>query len=148
MPTIEENKHSTHINSNTSNAKTKLTTNNGGVKLPISTGMSFAERMAAIQSRMGGKGGGSNSGTTPSNNTNNNNINNNIKKESSKPIVELCEGNTKRMDINKIIGNLEKEKKKKVNVTSSKPVEVKVISGKGSGIPPPPPPPPPPKFKK
>ena len=59
------------------------------------------------------------------------------------PIVELCEGNTKRMDINKVIGNLEKEKKKQAK-SSSKPVAVKVVSCKGKGIPPPPPPPPPP----
>ncbi len=32
---------------------------------------------------------------------------------SFKQIVELCEGNTKRIDINKANGNLEKEKKKK-----------------------------------
>jgi hypothetical protein len=99
----------------------------------------FAAKMAALQARMGGGGGGgggysssSAASSAPKSN------------EPSKPIVELCQGNTKRMDINKVIGNLEKENKKKASKTSSKPVEVKVVASKGKGIPPPPPPPPPP----
>ena len=70
-----------------------------------------------------------------------------VPKGPSKPIVELCSGNTKRMDINKVINNLEKEKKKQASKTSSKPEKIQVVSNKGAGIPPPPPPPPPPgKF--
>ena len=135
----EVKKPNNAFNSNTTNSNPKPAVNTGGSKPPISTGSnSFAARMAAIQARMGGKGGASSS---TSSNNNGNNTNN---KGPSKPIVELCEGNTKRMDINKIIGNLEKEKKKKESSSSSKPVQVKVVSGKGKGIPPPPPPPPPP----
>ena len=64
----------------------------------------------------------------------------------SKPIVELCQGNTKKMDINKVISNLEKEKKKQAKQTSSKPTKVKIIGSKGKNVPPPPPPPPPPMW--
>ena len=70
-------------------------------KPPMKTGGgAFAARMAALQAKMAGPS----SSSTASSNTG--------PKEPSKPIVELCEGNTKRMDINKVIGNLEKEKKK------------------------------------
>ena len=48
-----------------------------------------------------------------------------------------------RMNINSVIGKLEKERK---GGASSKPVEVKVVSASGKDIPPPPPPPPPPSF--
>ena len=96
--------------------------------------------MAALQARMAGGGGGSSStsSSTPASTG------------PSKPIVELCEGNTKRMDIGKLIGNLEKEKKKASGKTSalSKVTPVKVVEGKGKGIPPPPPPPPPPPKVK
>ena len=122
----------------------KPATNTGSAKPPIKNagggGGGFAAKMAALQARMGGGGaGGGHSGATSSTPASTG---------PSKPIVELCEGNTKRMDINKVIGNLEKEKKKQASKSSSsKPVEVKVVSGKGKGIPPPPPPPPPPpKF--
>jgi hypothetical protein len=47
------------------------------------------------------------------------------------------------MNINSVIGKLEKERK---GGASSKPVEVKVVSASGKDIPPPPPPPPPPSF--
>ena len=112
----------------------------GGAKPPMKmgggggAGGGFAAKMAALQARMAGGGGGgssSSSSSTPASSA------------PSKPIVELCAGNTKKMDINKVIGNLEKEKKKQA-AKSSKPVEVKVVAGKGKGIPPPPPPPPPP----
>ena len=112
-----------------------------GAKPPMKIGGggggAFAAKMAALQARMAGPSGGgsSSSSTTPASSG------------PSKPIVELCEGNTKRMDINKVIGNLEKEKKKQAS-SSSKPVQVKVVSGKGKGIPPPPPPPPPPPVIK
>lgn len=98
-------------------------------------GGAFAAKMAALQARMGGGGGGGGSSSASSSTP--------ASTAPSKPIVELCEGNTKRMDINKVIGNLEKEKKKQAK-SSSKPVAVKVVSCKGKGIPPPPPPPPPP----
>ena len=120
----------------TSNAPKPVT--NTGAKPPMKMGGgggAFAAKMAALQARMAGPsggGGGVSSSSTPASTA------------PSKPIVELCEGNTKRMDINKVIGNLEKEKKKQASKSSSKPVEVKVVSGKGKGIPPPPPPPPPP----
>ena len=122
----------------TSNAP-KPTTNTGSkppMKMGGGGGGAFAAKMAALQARMGGGGGGggSSSASVPSSTPPN----------TGKPIVELCEGNTKRMDINKVIGNLEKEKQKQASKSSSKPVEVKVVSGKGKGIPPPPPPPPPP----
>ena len=133
-----EPKKPVNNNSTNTNSNTKPPINIGSSKPQTVSGNSFAARMAALQAKMGGnKGGGSS--TTSSNSKLNTN------KEPSKPIVELCEGNTKRMDINKIIGNLEKEQKKK-ETTSSKPVHVKIVSGKGKGIPPPPPPPPPPKI--
>ena len=97
----------------------------------------FAAKMAALQARMGGGGGGGGYSSASASSAPKSN-------EPSKPIVELCQGNTKRMDINKVIGNLEKENKKKASKASSKPVEVKVVASKGKGIPPPPPPPPPP----
>ena len=97
-------------------------------------GGGFAAKMAALQSRMAGPSGGSSSSSASQ-----------APKEPSKPIVELCKGNTKRMDINKVINNLEKEKKKQVKAAPYKPVKVKVIANIGKGIPPPPPPPPPPK---
>ena len=99
----------------------------------------FAAKMAALQARMGG-GVNSNSNkqmASPSAST-----------EPSKPIIELCEGNTKRMNINNVIGNLEKEKNRQSNKISSKPAQIKVVSGKGKGVPPPPPPPPPPPKVK
>ena len=104
-------------------------------------GGGFGAKLAFLQARMGGPSGGGSSSTNNSSSSNHNS------KEPSKPIVELCEGNTKKMDINKVIGNLEKEKKKQQAKASSKPVKVKVISNKGGGIPPPPPPPPPPPVK-
>ena len=122
----------------TTNTGAKPTTNTGAkppMKMGGGGGGGFAAKMAALQARMAGPsggGGGASSSSTPASTA------------PSKPIVELCEGNTKRMDINKVIGNLEKEKKKQASKSSSKPVEVKVVSGKGKGIPPPPPPPPPP----
>ena len=88
----------------------------------------FAGKMAALQVRMGGGGGGYSSASASSAPKSN---------EPSKPIVELYQGNTKTMDINKVIGNLEKENKKKFRKASSKPVEVKVVASKGKGIPPP-----------
>ena len=123
-------------------AAAKPPTSTGGAKPPISTGGSggFAAKMAALQARMAGGGGGSSStsSSTPASTG------------PSKPIVELCEGNTKRMDIGKLIGNLEKEKKKTSAKSSglSKVTPVKVVEGKGKGIPPPPPPPPPPPKVK
>ena len=101
--------------------------------------------MAALQARMGGgakSGGGASSGGAS---TTSSASSAQAPKDPNKPIVELCEGNTKRMDINKVINNLEKEKKKQVKSAPYKPVKVKVIANKGKGIPPPPPPPPPPK---
>ena len=76
-----------------------------------------------------------------SNSSINSNINNN--KEPSKPIIELSKGNTKTIDVKKLVSKFEKEKNKKV---VSKKVNVKIISGKGKGIPPCPTPPPSPKF--
>ena len=113
----------------------------GGAKPPMKmgggggrAGGDFNDRMAALRARIMNMDMSSiSSSSTPASAT------------PSKPIVELCEGNTKRMDINKIINNLEKEKKK-ANKESSEPVEIKVVSGKGKGIPLPPPPPPPPKI--
>ena len=120
-------------------AASKPPTSTGGTKPPISTGGGggFAAKMAALQARMAG-GGSSTSSSTPASTG------------PSKPIVELCEGNTKRMDIGKLIGNLEKEKKKTSAKSSglSKVTPVKVVEGKGKGIPPPPPPPPPPPKVK
>ena len=119
-------------------AAAKPPTSTGGAKPPMNTGGGggFAAKMAALQARMAGGGGGSSStsSSTPASTG------------PSKPIVELCEGNTKRMDIGKLIGNLEKEKKKTSAKSSglSKVTPVKVVEGKGKGIPPPPPPPPPP----
>ena len=81
--------------------------------------------MAALQARMAGGGGSSStSSSTPASTG------------PSKPIVELCEGNTKRMDIGKLIGNLEKEKKKTSAKTSglSKVTPVKVVEGNPSTI--------------
>ena len=135
-PTKETKKPTIIKNSNVQKPKPNPSVNNHA-KPPIKTGNNFAAKMAFLQARMAG-GGGSSSSTSNSVSNNSNN------KGPSKPIVELCEGNTKRIDINKIIGNLEKEKAKKQSSSLSKPVEVKVISGKGGGIPPPPPPPPPP----
>ena len=123
-------------------AASKPPTSTGGARPPISTGGGgggFAAKMAALQARMAGGGGGSStSSSTPASTG------------PSKPIVELCEGNTKRMDIGKMIGNLEKEKKKAAGKSSglSKVTPVKVVEGKGKGIPPPPPPPPPPPKVK
>ena len=114
----------------------------GGSKPPMKVGggggSAFAAKMAALQARMaGGAGGGStsSSSTAPASSG------------PSKPIVELCEGNTKRMDINKVIGNLEKEKQKQASKKLSSPPKVKIVSAKGKGVPPPPPPPPPPPMK-
>jgi len=120
----------------------KPPTSTGGAKPPISTGGGggFAAKMAALQARMAGGGGGGSSSTSSSTPASTG---------PAKPIVELCEGNTKRMDIGKLIGNLEKEKKKTSAKSSglSKVTPVKVVEGKGKGIPPPPPPPPPPPKK-
>ena len=68
----------------------------------------------------------------------------NINRE-SKPIVELCQGNTKNIDVKEVIKKLDKDKDKKKKKKEKK-VKIKVICGKGKGIPPCPPPPPPPKF--
>ena len=120
----------------------KPPTATGGAKPPMSTGGGggFAAKMAALQARMAGGGGGSSStsSSTPASTG------------PSKPIVELCEGNTKRMDIGNLIGKLEKEKKKSSGTSSglSKVTPAKVVEGKGKGIPPPPPPPPPPPKVK
>ena len=80
--------------------------------------------MAALQARMGGGGGGGGYSSASASSAPKSN-------EPSKPIVELCQGNTKRMDINKVINNLEKEKKKQASKSSSKPVAVKVVASKG-----------------
>ena len=124
----------------TSSAASKPPASSTASKPPMKTGggggNAFAAKMAALQARMGGMGGGGGGGHSTA-------ATSSSHQPSDKPIVELCEGNTKRMDINKVIGNLEKEKKKQTK-SSSKPVEVKVVAGKGKGIPPPPPPPPPP----
>jgi hypothetical protein len=101
-------------------------------------GGGFAAKMAALQAKM--------AGPSISSSTNSSTATTSEPKPPSKPIVELCQGNTKKMDINKVINNLEKEKKnqtKKVNV-----MPVKVVASKGPGIPPPPPPPPPPPKVK
>ena len=115
----------------------------GGAKPPMKMGggggsSAFAAKMAALQARMAGGGGGG--GSTTSSSTP-------ASSGPSKPIVELCEGNTKRMDINKVIGNLEKEKKNQASKKLSSPPKVKIVSAKGKGVPPPPPPPPPPPMK-
>ena len=116
----------------------------GGAKPPMKMGGAggggaFAAKMAALQARMGGGAGGGSSSASSSTPASSG---------PSKPIVELCEGNTKRMDINKVIGNLEKEKKKQSATKLSAPPPPKVVAGKGKGIPPPPPPPPPPPTIK
>ena len=113
-------------------------------KPPVKTvggggGGGFAARMAALQAKMAGPSGGSSSSSSSTTTS--------APKGPSKPIVELCKGNTKKMDINKVINNLEKEKKKQASKVSSKPEQIKIVANKGAGIPPPPPPPPPPKLK-
>ena len=106
------------------------------VKQPIRTGNNFADKLAAIQAKMESRGRYLSYSTI--------NSDYNINRE-SKPIVELCQGNTKNIDVKEVIKKLDKDKDKKKKKKEKK-VKIKVICGKGKGIPPCPPPPPPPKF--
>ena len=106
------------------------------VKQPIRTGNNFAYKLAAIQAKMESRGRYLSYSTI--------NQDYNINRE-SKPIVELCQGNTKNIDVKEVIKKLDKDKDKKKKKKEKK-VKIKVICGKGKGIPPCPPPPPPPKF--
>ena len=106
------------------------------VKQPIRTGNNFADKLAAIQAKMESRGRYLSYSTI--------NQDYNINRE-SKPIVELCQGNTKNIDVKEVIKKLDKDKDKKKKKKEKK-VKIKVICGKGKGIPPCPPPPPPPKF--
>ena len=132
----KETKNQTNkINLLISNFNKKPETNIENIKKPLHTGNNFANKLAALQVKF------ENRNSILSNSSINSNINNN--KEPSKPIIELSKGNTKTIDVKKLVSKFEKEKNKKV---VSKKVNVKIISGKGKGIPPCPTPPPSPKF--
>ena len=132
---IETKNQTNKINLLISNFNKKPETNIENIKKPLHTGNNFANKLAALQVKF------ENRNSILSNSSINSNINNN--KEPSKPIIELSKGNTKTIDVKKLVSKFEKEKNKKV---VSKKVNVKIISGKGKGIPPCPTPPPSPKF--
>ena len=132
---IETKNQNNKINLIISNFNKKPETNIENIKKPLHTGNNFVNKLAALQVKF------ENRNSILSNSSINSNINNN--KEPSKPIIVLSKGNTKTIDVKKLVSKFEKEKNKKV---ISKKVNVKIISGKGKGIPPCPTPPPSPKF--